>query len=71
MAYYMKFRYKDQIVPWEKCKATTLNGAKREAGRVYGIAYRKVLLVIAEADNENGPFREISSRKNMPKAKWS
>ena len=71
MNYYMTFKYKDKTVPWERCKATTLTGAKREVGRVYGAAYREAVLVIAEGDNASGPLREIASRKNMPGAKWS
>ena len=70
MNYYMTFKYKDKTVPWERCKATTLTGAKREVGRVYGAAYREAALLIAEGDNASGPLREIASRKNMPGAKW-
>jgi len=58
-----------EIGYWKKCKATTLNGAKREASAEYGAGYIDAVLVIAEGDNVIELRHEIAS-KSIGATKW-
>ena len=68
MTYYMTDTLSDLAI-WEKCKATTLIGAKREATAKYGGGFAHVL-VIAEGDDVTSPRREIVRKLNAVGAKW-
>jgi len=51
---------------WEKCNATTLTGAKKEATSRYGAGYLDNIIVIAE-DNE---MAEVVASKKIADKEW-
>lgn len=67
----MTSKHNSETGYWEKCKATTLTGAKREATTKYGAGYIDAVLVIAEHDHGGYEQRhEIASKSNAANAKW-
>jgi len=69
--YYMTSKRNSEVGYWEKCKATTLTGAKREATTAYSSGYLDAIIAIAEGDGITEPRREISSKLNSAHAKWA
>ena len=68
--YYMTSMSFSELGYWEKCNATTLSGAKREATAEYGAGYLDAKLVIAEGDGLTEPRREVAGKSNAPGTKW-
>lgn len=68
--YYMTSERSSETGYWEKCKAGTLAGAKREATAEYGAGYIDAVLLIAEGDDVTEPRREIASKSSAAGAKW-
>jgi len=62
--YYMTSHRISEIGYWEKCNATTLIGAKREATRKYGAGNTDTVLIIAEGDNITEPRRNVASKSS-------
>jgi len=70
MKYYMVSTRNNQHSYWERCKATTLTGAKREATREYGEGFVDSILMVATAQSDDELRQVLATKSNAPGSRW-
>lgn len=67
--YYMTIKSNSTDAYWEKCKATTLLGAKREATNEYYGGFNDSEVMISTGDNMTAQ-RHVMSTKRAEQKRW-